>query len=73
MPGMDGFATCRCLKAGPATQDIPVVFVLGPSEAADERACFDAGGEDYLSKPVMPLALLARVRLHLSQARPTGK
>lgn len=73
MPGLDGLATCRKFKADPATRDIPVVFVMDPTEAADESACFEAGGGDYLIRPILPLALSARIRLHLAQAGLAGQ
>lgn len=66
MPGMDGYAACRALKANPATESIPVLFVTSLAETGDETAGFDAGAVDYLVKPVSPPIVRARVRTHLS-------
>lgn len=66
MPVMDGYSACRILKANPATESIPVVFVTSLSETGDETAGFDAGAVDYLVKPVSPPIVRARVRTHLS-------
>ncbi len=66
MPVMDGFAACRALKAHAATERIPVIFVTSLSETGDEAAGFDAGGVDYLIKPVSPPIVRARIRTHLS-------
>lgn len=66
MPDMDGYAACRALKADPATESIPVIFVTSLSEVGDETAGFEAGAVDYLVKPVSPPVVLARVRTHLS-------
>lgn len=69
MPDMDGYEVCRRLKADPATEDIPVIFVTTQSEQINEKAGFDAGGVDYITKPIAPLILQARVRNHLSLVR----
>ena len=69
MPGMDGYAVCRALKADPATAGIPVIFVTALNDSQDETAGFDVGGVDYLTKPVSPPVVRARVRTHLSQVR----
>lgn len=66
MPDMDGYAACRALKADPATESIPVIFVTSLSEVGDETAGFEAGAVDYLVKPVSPPVVRARVRTHLS-------
>lgn len=66
MPEMDGYAVCRALKANPATEAIPVIFVTTLSELENEEAGFDAGCVDYLIKPVFPRIVRARVRTHLS-------
>jgi putative two-component system response regulator len=66
MPGMTGYETCRLLKADAATAAIPVIFVTALSEASDEVIGFDAGAVDYITKPVSPPIVRARVRTHLS-------
>lgn len=66
MPGMDGYAVCRALKANPATETIPVIFVTALSELTDEEVGFEAGCVDYLIKPVRAGIVRARVRTHLS-------
>jgi len=68
MPGMDGYEVCRRLKADPATADIPVVFVTAKTETEDEQNGFDAGAIDYITKPVNPALVNARVKTHLALA-----
>lgn len=65
MPGMDGYETCRRLKADALTRDIPVIFISALTETADKLAAFQAGGVDYVSKPFQAEEVLARVRTHL--------
>lgn len=62
MPGMDGFEVCRRLKADPATAHIPVVMVTALDQPADRVRGLDAGADDFLTKPVNEVALIARVR-----------
>lgn len=62
MPGMDGFETCRKLKANPETMHIPVVMVTALDQQADRIVGLEAGADDFLTKPVEDLALFARVR-----------
>ena len=69
MPEIDGFTVCRRLKADPATRDIPVIFLTARSEVEDEQQGFDAGGVDYITKPISPPIVLARVRTHLQLKR----
>jgi CheY-like chemotaxis protein len=71
MPGMDGYEVCRQLKSDPATRDIPVIFLTAKSEAEDERIGLELGAVDYISKPVVPPVVVARIRTHLAlrQAR----
>jgi len=66
MPGIDGFETCRRLKANPATQAIPVIFMTALADIDDKVAAFAAGGVDYVSKPFQIEELLARVKTHLT-------
>jgi two-component system, cell cycle response regulator len=62
MPGMDGFETCRRLKASPLTHHIPVVMVTALDQPSDRVRGLEAGADDFLTKPVSDIALLARVR-----------
>lgn len=66
MPGIDGFETCRRLKANPVTADIPVIFMTALTDVNDKVTAFEAGGIDYVSKPFQTEELLARVRNHLA-------
>ncbi|NVM75669.1 putative two-component system response regulator [Duganella sp. SG902] len=66
MPGMTGYETCKQLKADPATAGIPVIFVTALSDTDDELVGFEAGAVDYITKPVSPPIVRARVRNHLS-------
>ncbi|NJL01102.1 MAG: response regulator [Spirulinaceae cyanobacterium SM2_1_0] len=66
MPGIDGFETCRRLKANPETADVPVIFMTGMGETADRVRGFAAGGIDYLVKPVRLPELRARLTTHLT-------
>jgi len=65
MPGMDGFEVCLRLKIDPATRDIPVVFLTGATEVADETKGFEVGGVDYIHKPFSQAVVRARVHNHL--------
>lgn len=69
MPGMDGFEVARCLKADFATQHIPVVFMTGLTETEHVVAAFAAGGADYVTKPLRPQEVLARIAAHMHNAR----
>lgn len=69
MPGIDGFETCQRLKADPATGDIPLLFMTGLTELEHLLRGFEEGGLDYIVKPVRPPEVLARIEVHLNQAR----
>ena len=69
MPGLTGHDTCRVLKSDPGTASIPVIFVTALSDPADEALGFELGAVDYISKPVSPPIVKARVRSHLSLVR----
>ncbi len=69
MPGMDGFETCRAFKADEALAHIPVIFMTGLSDSDHVVKGLEAGGVDYVTKPIDPKALLARIRVHLANAR----
>lgn len=62
MPGMDGFETCQRLKSSSITSHIPVVMVTALTDATDRVRGLEAGADDFLSKPVNDIALMARVR-----------
>lgn len=72
MPNMDGFETCKALKNNPALAAIPVIFMTGLSDTQDIVRGLEAGGVDYLTKPIEPSELLARMKVHLSNARLTN-
>ncbi|WP_307753567.1 diguanylate cyclase domain-containing protein [Xanthomonas albilineans] len=65
MSDLDGLQVCRRLKADPATADIPVVFVTGQNAPEDEVAALEAGGADFITKPVQPVVVRARVQNQL--------
>jgi PAS domain S-box-containing protein len=67
MPGMDGYETCRQIKALQGVHDMPVIFVTALHEVQDETQGFDAGAVDYIHKPISVPLMLARVKLHLAQ------
>jgi len=69
MPVLDGFETCRRLKADPDLMDIPVIFMTVRSESADKVAAFRAGAVDYVTKPLEPQELVLRVRAQLQLRR----
>lgn len=69
MPHLDGYAVCRVLKADAATAAIPVIFITALTDSQDETAGLDAGAVDYITKPVSPPVVRARVRTHLSLVR----
>ncbi|MDJ0570653.1 MAG: response regulator [Pleurocapsa sp. MO_192.B19] len=65
MPGIDGYETCRCLKNEPETKDIPVIFMTALSSTEDKVKGFEVGAVDYVTKPIQPEEVLARIQLHL--------
>jgi DNA-binding response OmpR family regulator/DNA-binding CsgD family transcriptional regulator len=69
MPGMDGFEVARRLKADAATAHIPIVFMTGLTETEHLVAALEAGGVDYVTKPIKPKEVLARMNVHLQGAR----
>jgi len=68
MPGIDGFEVARRLKADPATADIPIIFMTGLTETEHLVAALEAGGADYVTKPVKPREVMARMAVHLRTA-----
>lgn len=66
MPVMDGYEVCRRLKADAATRDIPVVFLTAKADVEDEKRGLELGAVDYITKPISPPVVLARVKIHLA-------
>jgi DNA-binding response OmpR family regulator len=62
LPGMDGFQVCQYIRKNPRTAHVPVIMFSGLDRAADQRAAFSAGSDDYLTKPVKMADLLEKVR-----------
>jgi putative two-component system response regulator len=66
MPGMDGYEVCRRLKADPKTADIPVIFLTAKSQIEDEQMGLEIGAVDYITKPISPPIVLARVATQIT-------
>ena len=71
MPGMDGFETCRRLKRETGLSNVPVIFMTGLAETEHIVNGLEAGGVDYVTKPIAIEEMLARIRVHLANARLT--
>lgn len=69
MPGLNGYQVCQRLKEHPRTRDIPVIFVTALGEIEDETRGLDLGGVDYVTKPISPPIVKARIRTHLAVSR----
>jgi DNA-binding NarL/FixJ family response regulator len=69
MPGMDGFETCRRLKSDTSLAHVPVIFMTGLAETEHIVRGLEAGGVDYVTKPIAIEEMLARIRVHLANAR----
>ena len=69
MPEMDGYEVCRRLKADPVTAVIPVIFITALDEAEEEARGLELGAVDYLTKPITPAIVLARVKTHVELKR----
>lgn len=69
MPGMDGYEVCRRLKAEPRTRNIPVIFITAMDHEEDEAHGLEIGAIDYITKPISPAIVRARVRNHLELKR----
>jgi len=65
MPEMDGYEVCKRIKKDPKTRDIPVIFLTALSEMDAEKRGLELGAVDYITKPISPIILLARVKNHL--------
>lgn len=66
MPGIDGFETCRRVKANSATADIPIIFMTALSETSDKVKGFRVGAVDYITKPIQHEELIARINTHMT-------
>ena len=66
MPGIDGFETCRRLKAADATRDVPVIFMTALADTSEKVRAFSAGAVDYITKPIQHAEALARINTHLT-------
>jgi DNA-binding NarL/FixJ family response regulator len=71
MPGVDGFETCRRLKRDAGLSNVPVIFMTGLAETEHIVRGLEAGGVDYVTKPIVVEEMLARIRVHLANARLT--
>ena len=69
MPKLDGYETCERLKSDLDTADIPVIFLTAKNEISDEAVGFNLGAVDYITKPISPLIVLARINTHLALSR----
>jgi CheY-like chemotaxis protein/DNA-binding CsgD family transcriptional regulator len=69
MPGMDGFEVARRLKSDATTAHIPIIFMTGLTETEHLVAALEAGGTDYVTKPIRPKEVMARMHVHLQGAR----
>lgn len=65
MPGMDGYEVCRILKSDPSTREIPVIFLTAMTSVDDEKKGLELGAVDYITKPISPPVVMARVKAHL--------
>ena len=72
MPNMDGFETCIKIKSDSQLKHIPVIFMTGLSDTESVVKGFEVGGVDYLTKPINPIELIARMNVHLLNARNTA-
>ena len=66
MPGMDGYEVCRQLKQDPRTINIPLIFLSAKNAVEDEKKGLELGAIDYISKPISPPIVMARVKNHLA-------
>ncbi len=66
MPEMDGYEVCRQLRQQPQTRDIPIIFLTAKASVEDEEFGLELGAVDYITKPISPPVVLARVKTHLS-------
>ncbi|MGB1249049.1 MAG: response regulator, partial [Candidatus Promineifilaceae bacterium] len=69
MPAMDGYETCRAIKANAVVANIPIIFLSALADTDDRLKGFEAGGVDYVTKPVDAQEVVARIRTHIMLAR----
>jgi len=67
MPKMDGYETCKALKADPETKDTPVILLSAKGRNIDQQAGFDVGAQDYITKPFSPRKLVDRINAMLGE------
>ena len=67
MPKLDGYETCKMLKAEPATKDIPVILLSAKGRNVDQKVGFEVGANDYITKPFSPRKLVERINALLGQ------
>lgn len=73
MPNLSGLEVCRTLKADPQTRSIPIIFITAKTDENSIEEAYDAGGDDYVSKPFKPREVLARVKILLERAQSLKK
>ena len=67
MPKLDGYETCKMLKADPNTKDIPVILLSAKGRNVDQKVGFEVGADDYITKPFSPRKLVERINTILGQ------
>jgi two-component system alkaline phosphatase synthesis response regulator PhoP len=70
MPKLDGYETCKLLKADPETKDIPVILLSAKGRNVDQKVGFEVGANDYITKPFSPRKLVERINALLGQTSP---
>ena len=70
MPKLDGYETCKMLKADPATKDVPVILLSAKGRIVDQKVGFEVGANDYITKPFSPRKLVERINALLGQTSP---
>ena len=70
MPKLDGYETCKILKAGDDTKSIPVILLSAKGRNVDQKIGFEAGADDYITKPFSPRKLVERINALLGQSSP---
>ncbi|MBI5711773.1 MAG: response regulator [Candidatus Eisenbacteria bacterium] len=70
MPKLDGYESCKMLKADPSTKDIPVILLSAKGRNVDQKIGFEVGADDYITKPFSPRKLVERINALLGQSSP---